>query len=277
MKRIILALGLSFACSLVASAQKAQTNASGEASNQTSAAANQASKSITLDSGTRLAGQLQNNVDVRRAKVGDEVVLKTTQAIKSHGRTVVGKGSRLVGHVTEVAQKSQGNGESRIGILFDRLEQGPLQMPIAASITSITSGSGSAHVSNDDLFSSDTSAGGSARSSSSGRSSSSSNGGGLLGGVGSTVNSTTSTVGSVVGGTTSAVGSTVDSTTRAVGSTATGAGRSLGGIQISQSSSTSVEGSSVLSLQGGNLRLEKGTNFNLVLTQSASAGTTRDQ
>jgi hypothetical protein len=50
-------------------------------------------------------------------------------------------------------------------------------------------------------------------------------------------------------------------------------GRGLGGIQISQSSSASVEGSSVLSLQGQNLRLEKGTNFNLVLTQSASAGT----
>jgi hypothetical protein len=67
----------------------------------------------------------------------------------------------------------------------------------------------------------------------------------------------------------------VNSTTNLVGNTATGVGRSLGGIQISQSSETSVEGSSVLSLQGGNLRLEKGTTFNLMLTQSASAGTSR--
>jgi hypothetical protein len=73
------------------------------------------------------------------------------------------------------------------------------------------------------------------------------------------------------------VGSTVDSTTRTVGGTANGVGSSLAGIQISQSSSTSVEGSSVLSLQGGNLRLEKGTNFNLVLTQSTNAGTSKDQ
>jgi hypothetical protein len=73
------------------------------------------------------------------------------------------------------------------------------------------------------------------------------------------------------------VGTTVDATTNAVGNTATGAGKSLGGIQISQSSDASVEGSSVLSLQGSNLRLEKGTNFNLVLTQSASAGTAKDQ
>lgn len=80
-----------------------------------------------------------------------------------------------------------------------------------------------------------------------------------------------------MGGTTSAVGTTVDSTTNAVGNTATGVSRSLDGIQISQSSNASVEGSSVLSLQGGNLRLEKGTNFDLVLTQTASVGTAKDQ
>lgn len=279
MKKVILALSLSVACSLAANGQKAKTNASGEASNQTSAGASQAGKSVNLDSGTRLAGQLQNTVDVRRAKVGDQVILKTTQAIKSGGRTVVGKGSRLVGHVTQVAQQTKSNGQSRVGILFDRLENGSLQMPIAATITSITNANASAssHANNDDMFANDTMASGSTRSSSSARSSSSDNNGGLLGGVGGVVNSTTSTVGSAVGGTTSAVGTTVDSTTRTVGNTTSGVGRSLGGIQISQSSSTSVEGSSVLSLQGGNLRLEKGTNFNLVLTQSTSASAGKDQ
>jgi hypothetical protein len=184
-----------------------------------------------------------------------------------------------VGHVTEVAQRSKGSSESRIGILFDRLENGSLQMPIAATITSITSGNAnaSARANNEDLIGTDAMASGSARSTSSARSSSRSSNGGLLGGAGGVVNSTTSTLGGVVGGTTSAVGSTVDSTTSAVGSSANGVGRSLGGIQISQSSSTSVEGSSVLSLQGGNLRLEKGTNFNLVLTQSASAGAAKNQ
>lgn len=270
MKKTILALSLSLTCALVAYAQKVETSASGGASNQTSAAAKQAGKSVQLDSGTRLAGELQNTIDVRKAKVGDQVLLKTTQAIKSGGRTVVAKGSRLIGHLTEVAQRSKGNGESRVGILFDRLEQGSLATPIAASISSITGGRASARANNDDSF--DTS--GSASSSSSARSSASSNNGGLLGG---TLGSTTSTVGTVVGGTTSAVGSTVDSTTRGVGNTAAGVGRSLGGIQISESSSTSVEGSSVLSLQGGNLRLEKGANFNLVLTQSAGVGSAKDQ
>ena len=147
---------------MAAYAQKTESRASGEASNQTSAAANQAGKKIQLDSGTRLAGELQNTIDVRKAKVGDQVLLKTTQAIKSGGRTVVGKGSRLVGHVTEVAQKGKGNGESRVGILFDRLEQGSLAVPISATISSITSGRASAR-NNEDLFEGDASAGGSSK------------------------------------------------------------------------------------------------------------------
>jgi hypothetical protein len=271
MKRSILALTLSFACAGMAYAQKAETRASGQGSSDNSAAISQGSKSVNLASGTRLAAQLQNTVDVRKAKVGDQVVMKTTQAIKSEGRTVVGKGARLIGHVTEVAQKSKGNGESRVGIVFDRLEHGSLAMPISATISSITSARTSASAGNDDMFA--TSASGSGRATTT---SSASNSGGLLG-VGGVVNSTTSTVGSAVGGTTSAVGSTVNATTNTVGNTTTGLGRSLGRIQISESSSTSVEGGSVLSLQGDNLRLEKGTNFNLVLTQSASAGTARDQ
>jgi hypothetical protein len=257
---------------MAAYAQKTETSASSRATNQTSASTKPSGKSIQLDSGTRFAGELQNTIDVRKAKVGDQVLLKTTQAVKSGGRTVVGKGSKLIGHVTEVAQKDKGNGESRVGILFDRLEQGSLAMPISATISSITSVGASTRSNNDDLF--DSSGGGSASSASSARSSASNNNGGLLGG---TVNSTVSTVGNVVGSTTSAVGSTVNSTASAAGNTAGGVGRSLGGIQISESSNTSVEGSSVLSLQGGNLRLEKGTNFNLVLTQSARAGTTKNQ
>ncbi len=272
MKRSTLALSLSLACAALVNAQTAETRASGQASSNSSASITQETKSVNLESGTQLAAQLQNTVDVRNAKVGDQVVMKTTRAIKAGGRTVVGKGARLIGHVTEVAQKSKGNGESRVGIIFDRLEHGPLAMPISATISSITSAGTSVNASNDEMFG--TSASGSGRATTT---SSASSSGGLLGGVGGVVNSTTSTVGTAVGGATSAVGSTVNSTTNTVGNTTSGLGRSLGRIRITESSSTSVKGGSVLSLQGDNLRLEKGTNFNLVLTQSASAGTAKDQ
>ena len=270
MKRTILAFSISLACAIAAYAQTTESRASGEAANQTSATMKQADKSIHLESGTRVAGELQNALDVRKAKVGDQVILKTTQAIKSGGRTVVGKGSRLVAHVTEVAQKTNNTGESHIGILFDRLEHGSLELPITATISSITDARATARSNSDDMFGGNTSAGGSASSTGSARASAGGSNSGLLGGVGNVVNSTTSTTGSAVGSTTSAVGATV-------GSTTSGVGRSLNGIQISESSNTSVESSSVLSLQGGNLRLERGTSFNLVLTQSASAGTAKPQ
>jgi hypothetical protein len=258
MKKLTSALCLALTCLVSASAQNIETGAAGNAHAQTAASTQD---SIRIESGTRLAAELQKTIDVRKAKVGDEVVLKATQAIKAEGRTVVGKGARILGRVTEVSPRS-GNSGSRIGILFDRLEHKSLAVPITATITSLTSAKARAREGDDDMFATD--AGGSARSTTTASSSSSS--GGLLGGVGGVVNSTTS-----------AVGATVNSTTSAVGSTASGVGRPLSGIQITQSSSTSVQGESVLSLQGDNLRLEKGTKFNLVLTQSANAGTGPDQ
>lgn len=274
MKRTICALSITLACALGANAQKAESSAAGDVNNHTSAAATGAAQSVNLESGTQLTGKLQNAVDVRKARVGDPVVLKTTKAIKSGGKTVVGKGAKLVGRVTEVTQKVKGSSQSRVGILFDRLEQGSLAFPISATISSLTSGSGNIRRNDEEMFG--TSASSSTHASSTSRTSSG-NSSGLLQGAGGALNSTTSAVGNVVGGATSTAGSTVNSTTNAVGGTATGVGSGLGRIQISESSSTSVEGSSVLSLQGENLRLEKGTNFNLVLTQSASVGTARAQ
>ena len=265
MKRTILALALTLSCGVTVYSQRAETRTSGESSNEIAASA-KAGKSIDLNSGTRIAGELQNTVDVRKARVGDEVILKTTQAIKSEGRTVVGRGARLIGHVTEVEQKSKANGQSRVGLIFDRLEKGSLEFPIAATITSIASGRTTAQAGGNDLFGSQASGASSSSASSTTQSSS----GGLLGGV-------TSTVGGVVNTSTTALGSTVNATTNAAGGTTSGLGQSLGRIQINQSSSTSAEGGAVLSLQGQNLRLEKGTTFNLMLTQSTNASTNKEQ
>ncbi|HYX42567.1 MAG TPA: hypothetical protein VE821_12755, partial [Pyrinomonadaceae bacterium] len=201
-------------------------------------------------------------LDVRHAHVGDQVVLKTTEAIKQNGHTVVNKGARLIGRVTEVQQRTQGNAESRIGLVFDRLESGSLTTPISASITSITQASTHTSAANDELMN-DTSA------SSTTTSGGSSGGGGLLGGVGSTVGGVTNTVGGVVNTTTQATGQVVSGTTSAVGHT-------VNGLHISQTGSASAEGGSTLSLTGGNLRLEKNTTFNLTLNESATVGHERD-
>jgi hypothetical protein len=248
--------------------QAQKTNASGSAAASNEAAVSRQGRQANLQSNTQLAAQLENSLDARHAKVGDRVALKTTQAVKQNGEVIVPKGARLLGHVTEVQQRTKANGESRIGVAFDRLQKGALDIPITATITSITQARSQARA-GDSSLDSDMMSSSSARSSSR----TSNNGGGLLGGAGNTVggvvNTTTSTVGNVAGSTTNAVGSTVGSTA----GTAANLTGSLRGLQITQSTSASAEGGSTLSLGSGNLRLESGATFNLLVSSSTSAGT----
>lgn len=268
MKRLLLiVLTLAVSASL-GYAQKSRTSGNASASNETSAS--KQGRQVNLASNTALAAQLENSLDARHAKVGDRVALRTTEAVKQNGETVVPKGARLLGHVTEVQQRTKSNAESRIGVAFDRLQKGALDMPITASIVSITQARSQTSAGNPSLDS-DTMASSSAQSSSSSGGQRSGNGG-LLGGVGNTVggvvNNTTSTVGNVVGNTTGAVGSTVGTTTNAAGNL-TG---SLRGLQISQSSGASADGGSTLSLGTGNLHLDSSTTFHLLVSSSTSAG-----
>lgn len=236
MRRILLSLVLTATACTAALAQQVR----GGAEARTDTSAHKEGHGLNIASGTRLAAQLENTLDVNRARVGDRVVLKTTEAIKSGGATVVRKGARLLGTVTDVRRSARGGAESSITLLFDRLESGSLSAPIEATVNSVTQLSAHGRADNDNF---EPSAGA--------RNDTSARGGSLLGGV-------TGAVGDVVGG-----------ATDAVGATASGVGRTLGQIRVTQSTDASVEGGSVLSLSGGNLRLEKGTTFRLTLSQSA--------
>lgn len=247
------------------SAQSAGTLAGASSSTSASHGKN----NVRLESGTQLSGTLQSALDARKAHVEDQVVLKTTENIKSGGQVVVKKGARLIGHVTSVAQKTRENNESHIGVLFDQLQSGSLSLPISATITSITQAQAQMQ---GDAFGADSSS--MARGSGSVQGQQASGGsGGLLGGV---TNTATSAVGGVVNGATTAVGSTVDSATGAAGETISGVGRSLGRIQIAESSSTQAEGGSMLSLNGDNLKLDKGVTFKLLVSQSGEVGAGRN-
>jgi len=248
MRRNFLAAALVLAA--LPAASLAQTRAGASVDNSTSVN-NQA---LDLASGTRLAAELQGALDVSKARVGDRVLLKTTESIRSGGRTVLKKGATLVGHVSDVQRRARGSAVSSLTVVFDRLESGSLSAPISATIDSITHASARARANDDEV-------GADARTRSSSRartSSSDSSGGSLLGGV-------TGAVGNTVGGVTGAAGDVLGSTTETVGDT-------LGRIQITQSAGLSADAGTTLSLAGGNLRLEKGTTFRLTLNESASAG-----
>ncbi len=240
-----------------AAAQAVGSTSSANAAANTAASVTKNGNAASIASGTEISGQLQNSLNVQKAKVGDEVLLKTKKAIKQNGQTVVAKGSTLIGHVTEVQQKTKGTAMSKVGILFDRLQQGGNMLPINAVITSITQVQSQTRLGDD--INSDVSGSTGTRTSTQ----SSGSGGGLLGGVGNTVGGVVNSTTQTVGGVTNTAGQTLGSATGAVGGT-------LRGIQISQSANASASGGSTLSLAGDNLRLEKGTTFNLSVSEAAT-------
>lgn len=252
MRSVVLTLGVTLLFGTVILAQDKQTGG------DTKAPPEKAAKEISIESGTQIAAQLQQSLNVEKSRVGDTVVLKTAKAVKQEGNVVVPKGALLLGKVTQVQKREKGMESSRIGVLFDTLKQGDMSMPITASIVSITRAAAetSANIPGTDVTSS-----GNATSSTR-TSASSSGGGGLLGGVGNTVGSVVNTTTGVVGGVTDTAGQTLGGTTNALGG-------AISGLSVSQSANADANGSSTLSLTGGNLKLEKGTTFNLSLSESA--------
>ena len=207
-------------------------------------------RSVVLSSGTSIDAELQKTLDVRQLEIGDEVILKTRQSIKQNGEVVVPKGTKLIGRVTDLKRKTKESAESRVGIIFDRLQGKELSMPLNATLVSITNVAAAASV--DDSLMTDVS-GSSSTTASSSRPAS---GGGLLGGV-------TNTVGGVVNTTTQTVGTVTNTAGQTVGSTTGSLGRALNGIRIQSETSASAGSSATLSSPNHNVRVEKGATFHL--------------
>ena len=87
------------------------------AQSRTQAAANSAS----LTSGTTLNAELSASIDSKKAKAGDPVVAHVTDTVKAGGETVIPKGAKLVGHVTQAAARGKGDSDSALGIQFDKV------------------------------------------------------------------------------------------------------------------------------------------------------------
>jgi len=258
MKRVIFAGSLVLLLSIFSFAQKQKKQVSDPEST------GEAPRAIRLDSGSSIQAELQSTVDVKRARVGDQVILKTTKAIKQGGETVVPKGAALIGRITEVRQKTKDNTVSRIGMVFDRIEGKNLSAPLSASIVSITNVQSAASIG--DTVDAGLSGGSMSSGSVSRSGGPGSGGGGLLDGVASTAGGVTGSAANAVGGITNTATNTVGTVTntagQAVSGTAGSAARTINGIRISQSVSGSAQGSTTLSSPNNNLKLEKGVTFN---------------
>jgi hypothetical protein len=220
---------------------------------------------------------LSQPVDAKKNKPGDQVAAKTAEATKSEGKTVIPKGSKLIGHVTECKQRSKEEKESVLGIVFDKAilkngEEIPLNVTIRALAAAQTTPATS--VGSDDL-SAGGGAVGSARSS----------GGGALGGVRSTAGAATGAVTNTAANASGVAGGAVNSTVNGVGAargavgglnaagqlTSTSQGVfGLEGLNLNAAASNSTQGSLITSTSK-NVHLDSGTQ--LLLVSQAQAQT----
>lgn len=96
-----------------------------------------------------ITGELQDKLDSKSAKQGDSVVLKTREDVKIPDGTEIPKGSKLVGHVTNVKARGDGNENSQITVQFDRAElKGGSSLPIESVLESVAPSAGEATMDN---------------------------------------------------------------------------------------------------------------------------------
>ncbi|MGB8475892.1 MAG: hypothetical protein WCE61_17565 [Candidatus Acidiferrum sp.] len=90
-----------------------------------------------LPSGSAVNAELNSNVDSKKAKVGAKVEAHMTEALTIDGKTIIPKGTKLEGHVTEATARSKGDKDSTLAIQFDEAipkkgEEIPLKAVIMA-------------------------------------------------------------------------------------------------------------------------------------------------
>ncbi len=89
---------------------------------QEKAAAGQVGQTeASLAGGTPIHADLNGGIDSKKAKAGDAISLRTTEAVKSSDdRMILPRGTKLVGHITQAEARSKGAEESALGMVFDK-------------------------------------------------------------------------------------------------------------------------------------------------------------
>jgi hypothetical protein len=221
----------------------------------------QASAASQLNSGSSIHATLEKPVDARKNRVGDQIEAKTSEDVKSEGKVIIPRGSKIIGHVTEVKAREKGQAESAVGVIFDHVVfRDGSQIPLSLAVQAVGSGATAAQAEDDSLMSSGNAAtSGSVSGAGSGMTRT---GGGLVGGARSTTGGLVNTAGNVGG---------------AAVSTATGAGAGassslnsnsqgiVGLRNLSLASSASNSNSATFTSRNSNVHLDSGTQMILRL------------
>lgn len=121
-------------------AQSSTVAASSQALNAANHAVAQSGRASTSAAqATNLQAELTRHIDSKHAKVGQEVMAKTTSAATLSDGTRLPKGTELLGHVTAVSPETHANKTSSLAFAFDEaVLRGGRQVPIHAVLRSLT-------------------------------------------------------------------------------------------------------------------------------------------
>jgi len=92
---------------------------------------------MSFTPGTVIRAEIEKAVDAKKAQIGDPVLAKTIDDLKTDPPSLATKGCKIYGHVVEVSPH-QGDSASTLGIVFDKmvLKDGT-DVPLPASIQAI--------------------------------------------------------------------------------------------------------------------------------------------
>jgi hypothetical protein len=230
--------------------------------------------SVSLPSGTTLHAELSASVDSKKVKAGNPVTAQITEAVKADGKTLIPKGAKLVGRVTQASARAKGDPESALAIQFDKavLKNGQ-EIPLSVWIRAIAAEPRSVYQPGPEQ---NTMAG-------------------TPGAGQSPMGSGRSTMGGPPAATAPPVGASTDTTTRA-GESASAAEKEAGatgglnaagqltansrgvfgldGVRLATDASSATQGS-VITSSGKNVHLDSGTRLLLVVHSDASTTPSR--
>lgn len=110
-----------------------------KASTASSASSKKATSPVTIAEGTKIDATLVSWLDARKSRIGDPVQARIEQDVKQGGKVVLKKGTQLAGHVTAARTRSASQGQSQVGVSFERaLLPNGQSIPFHASIVALS-------------------------------------------------------------------------------------------------------------------------------------------
>ena len=75
---------------------------------------------VALAAGTPINAELTSSLDSKKAKAGNPVNARVSEAVKADGEVVIPKGAKLIGHLTQASARAKGDADSSLAIQFDK-------------------------------------------------------------------------------------------------------------------------------------------------------------